>query len=123
MKEIRFNFEFRHPCGVALRPGCFCKEKPEAIKVVHNWTVTTIFASDVPDNAERDFRPHYGNDTFLFSTIMMGVAKVIKHLKETTPYATGKIGKLEDAYNAWQKWCHEEDLAALQELKANNSSL
>lgn len=102
-----FNFEFKHPCKVTLMAPEFSKKKPECIKVVYNFIVTTIYADEVPPEAIDNFRMnHKGN--LEFSDVMIGIAQVIEYLEKEYSYATGKIDKLKEAYNAWQKWCNEK---------------
>lgn len=105
-----FNFEFKHPCGVALRaPEVFSNRVVAAcIKVVYKSTVTTVYVNEVPGEAVDNFRMNYAGDSMEFSDIMIGIAQVIEHLEKECSYATDKIDNLKKAYNAWQKRCNEE---------------
>lgn len=102
---MKVDFRFNHPCGVSLAPGRVCSPDPDRIAVLkvgykNSWE--TIGINDVPEEAWGDF------NSSEFSAIMIGVKLVAEYIKTTKRYATGKIGHLEDAYNAWQKWCQED---------------
>lgn len=105
---MRFNFEFKHPCGVRLRAPEFNISKPECIRVVYKLVSTTIYATEVPYAAYENFRRPYAGDVMEFSSVMIGIAQVIEYLEKECPYAVAKIANLKKAYNAWQEWCNKE---------------
>lgn len=104
-----FTFEFKHPCGVTLRAPELNILKLECIKVIYKFISTTVFIKEVPMEAVENFRMNYAGDSMEFSNVMIGIAQVIEHLEKECPYATGKIDNLKEAYNAWQKWCQEDE--------------
>lgn len=99
---MKVDFRFNHPCGVSLAPGKVCSpDKVAVLKVGYKYSIGTIFIDDVPEDAWDNL------NSSEFNSIMIGVKQVAEYLKATKSYATGRIDHLENAYNAWQKWCQE----------------
>lgn len=94
---MEIEFKFKHPCGVTLRPGNIYNNI--VLSVSYKQYEYHVYVGDVPKEAENNITSNNFND------IMIGVAQVIRYVKETKPYATGYIKHLEDVYNAWQEWC------------------
>ena len=100
---MKVDFRFNHPCGVSLAPGRVCSpDKIAVLRVGYKHIMSPIFIDNVPKEAWDNL------NSSEFSSIMIGVKQVAEYLKTTMSYATGKIGHLEGAYNAWQKWCQED---------------
>lgn len=100
---MKVDFKFEHPCGVSLAPGrVYSPDKIAVLMVGYKHSISSIFINDVPKEAWNNL------NSSEFGSIMMGAKQVAEYLKTTKSYATGKIGHLEGAYNAWQKWCQED---------------
>ena len=99
---MEIDFRFNHPCGVSLAPGrVYSPDKVAVLRIGYKYSIGSIFIDDVPEDAWNNL------NSSEFSSIMVGVKQVAEYLKTTKSYATGRIAHLEDAYNAWQKWCQE----------------
>lgn len=99
---MKVEFRFNHPCGVSLVPGrVYSPDKIVVLMVSYKHSKGQIYINDVPEEAWNNL------NSSEFNSIMIGVKQVAEYIKTTKSYATGKIDRLEDAYNAWQKWCQE----------------
>lgn len=99
---MKVNFIFNHPCGVSLAPGrVYSPDRIVVLEVGYKYSIGPIFTDDVPEDAWNNL------NSSEFNAIIIGIKQVAEYLKTTKSYATGRIARLEDAYNAWQKWCQE----------------